>query len=160
MSSGPTNHVRKSDQSRLRLKPARPVAVNGGIVDGAWWPRSRDLAAELPALFDALAVRLGGVEQMAYNLTEWEAVSRRATDQNVRLVGFRDQAANTVGLTGPAGNRLVLLVIPPETSSVDARDVSMAAAGPENADSVNALLARRGTRRFPHQRSDTDGEHS
>ena len=43
---------------RLRL---RPKALTTGYVDGAWWPRSRDLAAELPALLAVPAVRLGGV---------------------------------------------------------------------------------------------------
>ena len=32
---------------RLRLKPKAPLS---GYVDGAWWPRSDDLAAELPDL--------------------------------------------------------------------------------------------------------------
>jgi hypothetical protein len=32
---------------RLKLKPKAPTT---GYVDGAWWPRSRDLSAELPAL--------------------------------------------------------------------------------------------------------------
>ena len=40
---------------RLRLKPKAPTT---GWVDGGWWPRSRDLAAELPGLLSVLAVRL------------------------------------------------------------------------------------------------------
>ena len=32
---------------RLRLKPKAPTT---GYVDGAWWPRSDDLAIELPDL--------------------------------------------------------------------------------------------------------------
>lgn len=36
---------------RLQLKPEGPTT---GFVDGAWWPRSRDLAAELPSLATAL----------------------------------------------------------------------------------------------------------
>ncbi|HVW42390.1 MAG TPA: DUF5994 family protein, partial [Amycolatopsis sp.] len=39
---------------RLRLKPKAPTT---GYVDGAWWPRPRDLSAELPALLAVLAVR-------------------------------------------------------------------------------------------------------
>ena len=41
--SAPSDH----EHLRLRLKPRGPVT---GFVDGGWWPRSRDLAAELPAL--------------------------------------------------------------------------------------------------------------
>ena len=49
-----TNPLRPSGPDadvRLRLKPAAPTS---GHVDGSWWPRSRDLAAELP---DLLAVQ-------------------------------------------------------------------------------------------------------
>jgi hypothetical protein len=53
---------------RLRLKPRGPVT---GFVDGGWWPRSRGLPAELPALVAVLAVRLGPVESVSYNLDEW-----------------------------------------------------------------------------------------
>jgi hypothetical protein len=40
------------DQLRLRSKPKAPTT---GWVDGGWWPRSRDLAAELPGLLSVLA---------------------------------------------------------------------------------------------------------
>jgi hypothetical protein len=44
----------------LRLRPTAPTT---GHVDGAWWPRSQDLAAELPALLAVPAVRLGEIQQ-------------------------------------------------------------------------------------------------
>ncbi|WP_157984939.1 DUF5994 family protein [Lentzea terrae] len=43
--------------------------------DGAWWPRSSDLAAELPPLIAALAGRLGRATQVTFNLTAWRAQS-------------------------------------------------------------------------------------
>ena len=43
MTSGSQLH--RAHQLRLRLKPKAPRT---GYVDGAWWPRSHDLAAELP----------------------------------------------------------------------------------------------------------------
>ncbi|WP_410639151.1 DUF5994 family protein [Amycolatopsis sp. lyj-346] len=46
-----------SHSPRLRLKPKAPTT---GYVDGAWWPTSRDLTAELPPILAVLAVRLGG----------------------------------------------------------------------------------------------------
>ena len=51
---------------RLRLKPKAPQS---GYVDGAWWPRSDDLAAELPDLLAVLSVRLGRIDRVLYNLT-------------------------------------------------------------------------------------------
>jgi hypothetical protein len=50
---------------RTRLKPKAPAT---GYADGVWWPRPRDLSAELPALLAALAVRLGRVQRVCHNL--------------------------------------------------------------------------------------------
>jgi hypothetical protein len=77
----------------------------------------------------------------------------------VRLGGFHHQEANTIGVTGTGGERFTLLVIPPETSATDARTVSFASANENNVDSVDTLLARRGTRlrrRIPAPRVSTD----
>lgn len=168
MSSGPrdrtnTSEATAAEQSlRLRMKPTAPNTRGAGHVDGAWWPRTRDLTTELPALLEALAARLGDVRRMAYNLTEWEAPSPRLnTDGHmVRLGGFRYQGANTIGVSGSGAGRVTLLVIPPETSATDARTMSLAAAGEHNVDSVDTLLARRGTRpgkRIPEPRASADG---
>ncbi len=127
-----TSKASTAEQSlRLRLKPTAPTVRDAGYVDGAWWPRSRDLAAELPALFEALAGRLGVVDRLAYSLTEWDTAVRRLDvgGHLVRLGGFRYQRANTIGVSGWGRGRLTLLVIPPETSATDARTVSIAAAG-------------------------------
>ncbi len=157
-----TSKASTAEQSlRLRLKPTAPTVRDAGYVDGAWWPRSRDLAAELPALFEALAGRLGVVDRLAYSLTEWDTAVRRLDvgGHLVRLGGFRYQRANTIGVSGWGRGRLTLLVIPPETSATDARTVSIAAAGENNIDSVDTLLARRGTRsgrRIPAPRASAD----
>lgn len=52
---------------RLRLKPQAPQS---GYVDGAWWPHSEDLTAELPDLLAVPSVRLGPIGQMIYKLNE------------------------------------------------------------------------------------------
>src|ERR1700754_5356278 len=80
---------------RLRLKPKAPQS---GYVDGAWWPRSDDLAAELPDLLAVLSVRLGRIDRVMYNLDEWaEAPAKVATGgRRVRLDGYRRQPAHTV----------------------------------------------------------------
>jgi hypothetical protein len=162
-SRNPTNShkVATAEQSpRLRMKPTAPTAKDAGYVDGAWWPRSRDLSAELPTLFEGLADRLGAVRRLDYNLSEWDATARRidADDRSVRLGGYRFQGANTVDVTGSAGERITLLVIPPETSATDARKVSLAAAGTDNVESVHTLLAGGGSARtgIPRQRPNVD----
>jgi len=114
-------------EPRLRLKPAAPAT---GHVDGGWWPRTRDLAAELPALLAAPAARLGRVDRVTYHLEEWPAPHRRlAFDEGVvRLEGFRSQAAGSLTVIGWNRKRLTLAVVPPET-------------GPETAERVLADAA-------------------
>jgi Family of unknown function (DUF5994) len=126
---------------RLRLKPAAP---RSGHVDGSWWPRSRDLAAELPTLLAAVTDRLGSTERVSYHLGDWEPAGRSVDVGGafaVRLSGFRYQAPNTIDVLGPQ-KRITLLVIPSETSPQTADDALAAAAQPDNTDTVDALLRR------------------
>jgi len=84
MSSGPcdpatTSKATSAEQSLcLTTQLAAPIKRDAGDVSGALRPRSRDLSAELPALFEALAARPGVVSRMANNLTERETVTREA----------------------------------------------------------------------------------
>jgi hypothetical protein len=59
MASGLITNPRRSRDPdtdvRLRVKPAAP---RSGHLDGSWWPRSRDLAAELPTSPAAVTNRL------------------------------------------------------------------------------------------------------
>lgn len=128
-----------ADHQRLRLKPDAPTT---GVVDGAWWPESRDLAAELPAMAAELTSRLGPVEAVSYNLDAWDATPGKVGVGRgvVRMSGFHSQAYATVDVVG-ARRRLTLLVVPPETDP-RAADAALTAASREgNTDGVDALLA-------------------
>jgi len=57
-------HTPPEHTPRLRLKPKAPLT---GFVDGAWWPPSEDLTAELPDLLSVLSVRLGPISRLTYN---------------------------------------------------------------------------------------------
>ena len=126
------------EHSRSKLKPRAPVT---GRVDGGWWPRSRDLVAELSALQAVVAERLGTVESVSYHLGDWDPAARRIPvhGRTVRLAGYRTQHPATVDVLG-ARCRLTLLVVPPETVPATA-DAALAAAGsPGNTDEIEALL--------------------
>lgn len=124
---------------RLRLKPKAPTT---GYVDGAWWPRSDDLSAELPDLLAVLSVRLGPIHRVLYNLAEWvTAPTKLQTDGGmVRLAGYRRQPVNTIEVAGCPGSRIVLLVVPAYTDTHDAHHAMMAAAAPDDASTVADLL--------------------
>lgn len=126
---------------RLRLKPKGPQS---GYVDGAWWPHSADLTAELPDLLAVLSVRLGPISRVLYSLRgEWTVAPRKVIigGRAVRLDGYRRQPVSTVEVHGVNRSSMVLLVVPPGAASDDAHDTLMAAAGPGNASAVESLLA-------------------
>ncbi|HEY0640369.1 MAG TPA: DUF5994 family protein, partial [Pseudonocardiaceae bacterium] len=99
-------------EARLRLGAG---AATPGELDGAWWPRSRDLTAELPALAAALTGRLGQVGRVAYAMAAWEPAPRGivVSGRRLRLDGFRTQDDDVVDVLGMDRERLRLLVIPP-----------------------------------------------
>ncbi len=133
-------HHRPEHTPRLRLKRKAPIA---GSVDGAWWPHSDDLPAELADLVAVLSVRLGSVSRVTYNLAEWDQPPRkvRVDGQIVRLDGYHRQPTHTVGILDGRGGEIVLLVVPAQTGADDAHTIMMAAAAPDNVSTVDALLA-------------------
>lgn len=124
---------------RLRLKPKAPKT---GYVDGAWWPRSDTLTAELPDLLAVLSVRLGTIERVTYHLREWAtAPATLDTDgRTVRLEGHRRQPVNTIEVFGAGRTRIVLLVVPSHTDPDQAHETMMTAAAPRDDSSVDTLL--------------------
>ncbi|MGW7538276.1 DUF5994 family protein [Amycolatopsis sp. NPDC054798] len=134
--------------ARLRLKPPRSAS---GSVDGAWWPRSGDLAAEVPGLAAALADAIGPLWRVAFPLSAWAATSRRMIFQGrmVRLEGFRSQNPHLVHATGGNMRRVTLLVVPPQTAAAAAGRALAAAADqnnearPETILDESAVLPRR-----------------
>jgi Family of unknown function (DUF5994) len=139
MSSAPSTIPTPLDVERLRLKPDAPTT---GVVDGAWWPASRDLAAELPDVVAAVATQLGPVERVSYNLDVWRAVPRRIRTGGrvVRMGGFRSQAPELLKVIGER-RMLTLLVVPPETDAEAAEHILAAASRDGNTDDIAALLS-------------------
>jgi hypothetical protein len=124
---------------RLRLKPKAPQR---GYVDGAWWPHSDDLAAELPDLLAVLSVRLGEVGRVIYKIDEWSTAPKKLTadGRTVRLDGYHRQPVNTVEVLGLNRKRIILLVVSPHANPDQAHAIMMTAAGPDNALTVESLL--------------------
>ncbi|NIH81384.1 DUF5994 family protein [Amycolatopsis viridis] len=122
MSSGP--HVRTTTPKavtaagppRLKLRASQnPTVPTPGYVDGAWWPRSRDLSAELPALRAVLAARLGPIDRIAYRRTPWDPSARRLGGHGslAPQAGYLLPDQDTVDVTTSAGDSFTLVVVPP-----------------------------------------------
>ena len=124
---------------RLRLKPAGPSC---GFVQGAWWPRSDQLHTELPLLLTALSSRVGSVDRVIYDETDWAPASLRIEfrGRSVVLEGSHNESANTLSVIGEGLGRLVLLIVPPYTNPTRAYTVVMTASTPDNVSSPDELL--------------------
>ena len=124
---------------RLRLKPKAPTS---GYVDGAWWPHTGDLAEELPDLLAVLSVRLGPIDRLIYNLSEWAKAPAKLSmgGRMVRLDGYTRQPVDTIEVIGLNRKKIVLLVVPARTDADHAHDILMAAAAPNNASTIYGLL--------------------
>lgn len=129
--------------ARLQLKPG--AAKVSGHVDGAWWPHSRDLTAELPSLVEGLGPRVGTVTRVSYHLDAWEPAPRRSPVGPVRIAleGFRTTDPHLLTVLGRTGARLLLLVIPSSTDETQARAALEAASGAGDVHSTADLLTTR-----------------
>ncbi|KUO16957.1 DUF5994 family protein [Streptomyces dysideae] len=114
---------------RLRLAPhgVLPRAING-----AWWPRSYDLLAELPRLLAGLPRMWGNISSVTVNGAMWPATPGRmlVVNQVVRLRRtVTASAPHTVILLAPGRGRWDLLVVPPDTTEEAAEPLMADAAG-------------------------------
>ena len=134
-----STHAGPETTPRLRLKPKAPTS---GYVDGAWWPHSEDLEAELPDLLKVLSVRLGSIERVLYNFADWTTAPVKFWTGGgmVRLGGYHRQPGNTVEIIGLNRTKLVLLVVPSRTDPEHAHGIMMAAAAPDDASTIDGLL--------------------
>jgi hypothetical protein len=130
------------EQNRLALMDQ--ASARRTTLDGAWWPHSRNLFHELPALIDELHHRGVRVTRVAYSPDGWDpAPTRLSTDGRViRLGSFRTIDPQLLSLTGDlTRTRVDLLVLPPDATEATARQVFAAATAVGNDRSPTALLA-------------------
>jgi hypothetical protein len=104
--------------SRLRLQPDLSART---LLDGGWWPRSADPAAELPGLILAIEERHGPVTRIMLGRAGWDASRPRrlrvdgpAGSRVIRLGWFETMPAGLLTVIARAG-RTDLLTVPPHT---------------------------------------------
>ncbi len=127
---------------RLQLNPYPPAS---SYLDGSWWPRSAQLAVELPGLISTMFSRVGQVVMVGYHVNAWrDAPSQIEVDgQAIPLQGFTSDEPASVIVIGRDGRRVTLLVIPPDASEGTVRQQQKAAS--EHA--IGAFTAKDGERR-------------
>ncbi|MFV2121281.1 DUF5994 family protein, partial [Streptomyces sp. Act-28] len=103
----------------LRLETTRS---RQGVLDGAWWPRSRDIGEELPALVRALAEHLGPISRVGLDAAAWDGLPvRLVVDDRVVHIDSFPVGDDTVLITRGDRDHFSLLVVPPDTPRDAAR---------------------------------------
>jgi hypothetical protein len=129
--------------ARISLKA---FTEHPGMINGAWWPRSRDLAAELPALVAALDTAWGQINRVTVNVRMWPHIPRKVlTGSHVVRVGWFDAEQDPHDLClmsyRRAPYRWDLLVVPPETSPEQGAQMMACASDIRNKQTASALIA-------------------
>lgn len=108
------------DKARLALK----LSADRHQLDGAWWPRSRVLAAELPVLLAAWPSDAGYVSRVVCSPTDWEDRPHAVAIPNrrglLKISSFPPDDSHQMVLTMLDGQRRSLVVIPPDATEAKA----------------------------------------
>lgn len=129
-----------SSSLRLSLAPAGPAPA---LLDGAWWPRSRDLGAELPSLAAVLDPLWGRITRVTVNPTHWPVVPRKVpVAGHIVKVGWflSEQDPHELLLLSYRTGRWNLLVVPPQTTPVSAAWLMAAASDPLGTSTASRLM--------------------
>jgi hypothetical protein len=92
-------------------------------LDGAWWPYSVDLTAELAPLLEAVSKRVGRVRGVLLNRVEWDPTPLDWTppgSRQTRISWYGHQDPGVAILIGDNAKRVDLLVIAPDTDPAEA----------------------------------------
>jgi hypothetical protein len=119
-----------------------------GVLDGVWWPRSRDIAAELPSLIDALTEHLGPITRVGLDTGAWDELPTRMTvdDRVVRIDSF-PVGDDTILITRGEQDLFSLLVVPPHATPDAARAAMAEAVRPGSGRRAEQILIDTGTGR-------------
>ncbi|WP_190129761.1 DUF5994 family protein [Streptomyces mashuensis] len=119
-----------------------------GILDGAWWPRSRDIVAELPALVSALTEHLGPITRVGLDATAWDELpTRLVVDDRVVHIDSFPIGDDTVLITRGEQDHFSLLVVPPHATPQAARAAMSQAVRAGNVTQAARILINTGTGR-------------
>jgi hypothetical protein len=126
----------------LRLEPAES---REGSLDGAWWPRSRDITTELPALLTALTPHIGPVSRVGLDAASWDGLpTRLVVDDRVVHIDSFPVGDGTALITRGERDLLSLLVIPPHMTPEAAHAVVDAALPPGSGSRTTQILVDTG----------------
>ncbi|SEB81870.1 DUF5994 family protein [Streptomyces sp. TLI_105] len=111
------------------------------ILDGAWWPRSRDVEQEVPPLVTALIEHLGPVTRVGLDASAWNGIpARLIVDGRVVHLDSFPVGDDTVLITRGDNDHFALMVVPPNTTPEAARTAMARAVRADNVTQATEIL--------------------
>jgi len=131
------------------------------LLDGGWWPRSIDPVAELPGLVLAIDELHGPVTRLLLGADSWDPHPRRlrVAGRVLRLGYFSSQPADLLTALCDNGERVDLLVVPPDTPTDTARTAMAFAATANNRIHAEDIVLASYSDSPPEETWETDGGH-
>jgi len=116
---------------RLRMEP---TGSRRTVLDGGWWPRSRDPVAELPGLVLAIDKLRGPVTRLVLSAEGWDSRPQRleVAGRVLRLGYFSTQPVSLLTALCDNGDRVDLLIVDPATAPATADAAMLLAATTSN----------------------------
>jgi uncharacterized protein DUF5994 len=119
-----------------------------GLLDGGWWPRTNDLAAELLGLIPELDERHGRIIRIMLGTGDWDATRPRLLSfpasrgrRVVKLGWFDSMPAGLLTAISASDERTDLVTIPPQASEEAALMAMRQAVKSGNREHSPAILA-------------------
>ncbi|MFF5449130.1 DUF5994 family protein [Streptomyces sp. NPDC012888] len=143
----PTPPLLLPDEIHMAVRPGTALLrletthSRQGVLDGAWWPRTRDVEREVPALVSVLAEHLGPITRVGLDAAAWNEIPTRliVDDRVVHLDSF-PVGDDTVLITRGDKDHFVLMVVPPDTEPDAARTAMARAVHADNTTQAADLL--------------------
>ena len=149
--------MRSTDPRQTTASPALPAKARllmqesrtgRGLLDGGWWPRTNDPAAELPGLIPELDERHGRIIRIMLGTGDWDAARPRLLSfpaspggRVVKLGWFDSMPAGLLTAISASGERTDLVTVPPQASEEAAAAAMRQAAAAGNHEHSPAILA-------------------
>jgi hypothetical protein len=145
-SNAPASATQNPESLRLGL----PDVASSDRVDGAWWPRSRDLQREAADLVDHFPPDSGRISRLLFSRPDWDdpvtatgGIRKiHAARGAVKVGSFPSDDTHLMVLTMSTGQRLNLVVIPSDTPTAEGQRRLRAAGQEATTDGGAVDLAR------------------